>query len=127
MRGAILSQHRSPALNASINRGKQGAPGTNRRPKLVQHVVAHDEIGKAGCDDLAVDDAVMLAELVHIAHVLVERNRGCADGEQMIDARETARKNKDFAAADRIRDELQAKGIRLMDSPEGVKWERSRP
>ena len=34
----------------------------------------------------------------------------------------TARANKDWATADRIRDELKAKGIILKDTPQGVTW-----
>ena len=41
---------------------------------------------------------------------------------QMIEQRQQARKNKDFATADRIRDELKARGILLEDTPQGVKW-----
>ena len=33
-----------------------------------------------------------------------------------------ARKNKDWAEADRIRDELTAKGVKILDTPEGAKW-----
>jgi len=46
--------------------------------------------------------------------------------QQKINEREAARRKKDFATADRIRDELAAEGIRLMDTPGGVKWERRR-
>lgn len=35
-----------------------------------------------------------------------------------------ARKEKNFAEADRIRDELKAMGIELMDTPQGVKWKQ---
>ncbi|MFW7380477.1 MAG: cysteine--tRNA ligase [Oligoflexus sp.] len=42
--------------------------------------------------------------------------------QHLIDERQAARQRKDFAASDRIRDELLAKGIELMDSPEGTKW-----
>ncbi|HJA37016.1 MAG TPA: cysteine--tRNA ligase [Firmicutes bacterium] len=45
-----------------------------------------------------------------------------AEIEQMIEQRQQARKNKDFATADRIRDELKARGILLEDTPQGVKW-----
>lgn len=43
----------------------------------------------------------------------------------MIQARQTARKEKNFAEADRIRDELKAMGITLMDTPQGVKWSKA--
>ena len=35
----------------------------------------------------------------------------------------TAKKEKDFARADAIRDELLAKGVAIKDTREGVKWE----
>jgi cysteinyl-tRNA synthetase len=38
--------------------------------------------------------------------------------------REAARKNKDFATADRIRDELLSEGLVIVDSPEGPRWSR---
>lgn len=44
--------------------------------------------------------------------------------EEMINARNEARKNKNWAEADRIRDELKAQGIILEDTPQGVKWHR---
>ncbi|MGB4214510.1 MAG: cysteine--tRNA ligase [Dethiobacteria bacterium] len=43
---------------------------------------------------------------------------------QMIARREEARRKKDWATADRIRDELQAQGIILEDTPHGVRWKR---
>ena len=48
-----------------------------------------------------------------------------ADIEALIEQRTEARKNKDFATADRIRDELKEKGIILEDSAAGVKWRRA--
>ena len=45
--------------------------------------------------------------------------------EKLIEARNTARKEKNWAEADRIRDELKAQGIVLEDTPQGVKWHRA--
>ena len=43
---------------------------------------------------------------------------------QLIEERQKARKEKNFALADKIRDDLLAQGIVLKDTKEGVKWER---
>ena len=40
-----------------------------------------------------------------------------------IEERKAAKKAKDFATADAIRDELLAKGVAIKDTREGVKWE----
>ncbi len=45
--------------------------------------------------------------------------------EEMIEKRQAARKDRNFALADQIRDELLAKGIILEDTREGVKWKKA--
>lgn len=42
--------------------------------------------------------------------------------EELIQKRQEARKNKDFALADKIRDDLKNRGIILEDTPQGVRW-----
>ena len=48
-----------------------------------------------------------------------------ADIKKLIEERQAARKAKDFARADAIRDELLEKGIILKDTREGVQWKKA--
>ena len=91
---------------------------------------------------LADMDTVLSLDLLKKADALREKNARAAaapaaaftviaeDGtpdeaiETLIRARADAKKAKDFAEADRIRDELRARGIELTDIPNGAKWKR---
>lgn len=53
-----------------------------------------------------------------------EKDGGDAEIDALIAEREAARKNRDFAASDAIRDKLAAMGIALKDTPQGVMWSR---
>lgn len=44
--------------------------------------------------------------------------------EQLIEARNEAKKSKDYAASDAIRDEITAMGIAIMDTANGTLWEK---
>jgi cysteinyl-tRNA synthetase len=47
--------------------------------------------------------------------------------ERLIAERETARRERDFARSDRIREDLRQRGIALEDSKDGVRWRRITP
>jgi cysteinyl-tRNA synthetase len=56
---------------------------------------------------------------------VTENNLNDQEIEQFIQQRMIARKNKDFAESDRLRDQLKELGITLIDQPGGVtKWHR---
>lgn len=67
-----------------------------------------------------------IEELCGVLGIITEKKEDVLDGEieRMIGARQQARKNKDFARADEIRETLLEQGIVLEDSREGVKWRR---
>ena len=65
-------------------------------------------------------------ELTGVLGLVYNRNKGSLDDEveALIEARTKARAEKNWAEADRIRDELKAQGIVLEDTAQGVKWHR---
>lgn len=74
-----------------------------------------------------VEHAIQLFdELTGVLGLVYNRKAESLDGEveALIEARQAARKAKNWAEADRIRDELKAQGIVLEDTPQGVKWRR---
>ena len=67
-----------------------------------------------------------LEKLCDVLGIITKFENGSLDEEieALIEERTKAKKDKDFAKADRIRDELKEKGIVLEDTREGVKWKR---
>ena len=99
-------------------------------------VTAVYDVLKAKCNDatklaaLADFDKVLSLNLMEAADKLRKKQaeEEAANADPVIDAliaqRQEAKKNKDFALADKIRDDLKAQGITLIDTPQGVKWKR---
>lgn len=69
----------------------------------------------------------LLVKLTDVLGIIVEKEEEilAEDIETLIEERQAARKEKNFARADEIRDELLAKGIILEDTREGVKWKKA--
>lgn len=80
----------------------------------------------SGSKELIEYAANIFDELTGVLGLVYNRDKGDLDGEieKLIEARQQARKEKNWAQADKIRDELKAQGIVLEDTPQGVKWHR---
>ena len=68
-----------------------------------------------------------LIRLTDVLGIIVDKEDEilASDIEALIEERQAARKAKNFARADEIRDELLAKGIILKDTREGVQWKKA--
>lgn len=66
-----------------------------------------------------------LTDVLGLLYSRKEAGEDDAEIEALIEARANARKEKNWAEADRIRDELKARNIVLEDTPQGVKWHRA--
>ena len=79
---------------------------------------------------LADFDSVLSLDLLQAAKKLQEKQAAeeaeSADPEidALVAARTQAKKDKNYAEADRIRDELKARGIEIIDTPQGAKWRK---
>ncbi len=75
-------------------------------------------------------DKVLSLNLIEAAQTLQKKQaeEAAANADPVIDplieARTAAKKAKNFAEADRIRDELKAMGVEIIDTPQGTKWKR---
>ncbi len=99
-------------------------------------VTAVYDVLKAKCNDatklalLADFDKVLCLNLLEAADTLRKKQaqEEAANADPEIDAlvvaRTEAKKAKNFAEADRIRDELKARGIEIIDTPQGTKWRK---
>ncbi|WP_163971923.1 cysteine--tRNA ligase [Oceanobacillus halotolerans] len=68
----------------------------------------------------------MIVSLLDVLGIQLEEEADLLDEEveSLIQERNEARKNRQFARADEIRDELKAKNIILEDTPQGTRWKR---
>ena len=89
----------------------------------VANITATEESTKAYVDYVL----AKLELLMGVLGIRTELKKDDLDSEveKLIEERQAARKAKDFARADEIRDQLLAMGIVLKDTREGVKWSRA--
>lgn len=83
-------------------------------------------VGKTPSKALVEGAIAMFDELTGVLGLVYNRKTETIDSdvEALIEARTNARKEKNWAEADRIRDQLKEMGIVLEDTAQGVKWHR---
>jgi len=88
------------------------------------------DVGALGRDDVAVvkDAFAWFDRVLGVISLRqaedAQPSENAAEIEDLIEARKEARRNRDFAAADRIRQDLAARGILLEDTAGGTRWKR---
>ena len=116
---AALKQRFETALNGDLNTSLA--------------VTAVYDVLKAKCNDatkraaLADFDYVLGLDLLEAAKKFKDaqpKDEVDPEIDALVAARTAAKKEKNWAEADRIRDELKAKGIEIIDTPQGTKWKR---
>jgi cysteinyl-tRNA synthetase len=118
------------AFAAALRDDLNTAAGLGAIFVLVQAINAAIDAGQIGTGDVTrIKDA--FSEFDRVLGVLSLRRAEeeqppvpIADIERLIDDRHAARRRRDFAAADRIRDDLAGRGVLLEDNPAGTRWKR---
>ena len=85
------------------------------------------DAGRVGPQNKAALQALLDDVDAHLDVIRAEEPGLAEEVERLIAEREAARRSRDFARADRIREDLRVRGIALEDSKDGVRWRRVGP
>ena len=99
--------------------------GEYNKTELVRDINTN-VVGKTPSKALVESAISVFDELTGVLGLVYNRKTETLDSdiEALIEARTNARKEKNWAEADRIRDQLKEMGIVLEDTAQGVKWHR---
>jgi cysteinyl-tRNA synthetase len=95
--------------------------------ELVREINAHVNPNAHPSRALAEGCLSVYTELSDVLGIpfIERRDELTAEQQALFEARKAARKEKNWAESDRIRDELKAQGIIVEDTPQGMKWKRA--
>ncbi len=119
---AALKERFANALNGDLN--------TSLAITAVYDVLKAKTTDATKLSALADFDTVLSLNLLQAAKSLQEKQKAEAEAsadpeiDALVQARTDAKKAKNFAEADRIRDELKTRGIEIIDTPQGTKWRK---
>ena len=129
--GEAVDAEALEALRQRFMKGMDGDLNTSLGVTALYDVLkakTNDATKLAALDDF---DRVLSLDLLQNAEAVREEARKAAAAEErdpvidgMIADRAAAKKAKNFAEADRIRDELKAMGVEIIDTPQGTRWKR---
>lgn len=106
-------------MNGYVDR--KGFKPSKTTPQITAHFLSQMKALSSILNILGEEPTSYLTQLKHL--VLRERNIQEDEVNQKIEERSLARKNKDFALSDQIRDALLKQGIELRDTPAGTLWD----
>ncbi len=128
--------------NVSLDRGETGAAttalatvrdlsivlGLNLYPDTPERSVGTKVVGKTGADIVEARGSIKSGVPTISGRGIVIRLGPVDDtaAQELVDQRDAARRARDYATADRIRDELTGLGVELEDTPAGTIWRRVR-
>ncbi len=121
---ASLDAHRE-SFNEAMDDDLNTADAIAAVFELVRDI--NSNVTNSNSKPLCLYSAELFDELTGVLGIVYNRKKADsldAEVEALIEARTTARKEKNWAEADRIRDELKAMGIVLEDTPQGIKWHK---
>ena len=137
----MLSAHYRSPLNFSADLMESSKASLDRILTCMEHLrdvlakaevfeivkLANSTVNEQSAKQFAAKMNETLEKLLYVLGILTERKQESLDAkvEALIAERQAARKAKDFARADEIRNQLTEMGIILKDTREGVKWQRA--